>query len=287
MIVSIRQLTSHNVPSIREKFPYHLREVDFSLDPFKRTPMGLAPLSLKTFIKGNPRIFDLIIRIIKRGLLGRRSPIYDLLDQYSRSHGGRVSFVQIGANDGLRNDPIREFIARDEWGGVFIEPLPPVFELLRRNYAYLGTSRKLAFQNAAISSSETSIAFYTATDALLKTLSLEGQLDLLRKSSCSREHVEQFVSNPSDIVRVETPCTTVEAIIQRHFPENAIDLLVIDAEGHEAVILQSLDFGRARIGAILFEAHHLEAAEKDSILGLLTRHGYAIREVEGDAFATL
>lgn len=249
--------------------------------------MRLAPLSLKALIKGRPRLFDLVIRIIKRGLLGRRGPIYDVLDQFSRSHGGRVSFIQIGANDGLRNDPIREFIARDQWTGVFIEPLPPVFELLRRNYAYLGASRKLAFENAAISNSETSLALYTAGGALLETFSLEGQLDLLRKSSCSREHVEQFVSNPSDVVRVETPCTTVGAIIQRHFPGNAIDLLVIDAEGHESVILHSLDFGQARIGAILFEAHHLEPAEREGVFGLLTKHGYNIREVAGDAFAIL
>jgi len=249
--------------------------------------MRIEFLSPKSFIKSHPRVFDLAFRVIKRGVLGRRGPVYDVLNQFSRSHEGRVSFIQIGANDGLRNDPIREFIARDQWRGVLIEPLPAVFEMLRQNYAYLGESRKLAFENAAISGSETSLEFYTATGAHLKTLSLEGQLDLLRKSSCSREHVEQFVRNPSDVVRVETPCTTVGAIIQRHFPEHAIDLLVIDAEGHEAIILHSLDFGQDRIGAILFEAHHLEAAEREGVFGLLTRHGYTIREVAGDAFAIL
>jgi FkbM family methyltransferase len=248
--------------------------------------MGLASLSPKSLIKRHPRVFDLIIRIIKRGLMGRRDPLYDVLDRFSRSHGGGISFVQIGANDGLRNDPIREFIVRDEWMGVLIEPLPPVFEMLRQNYAYLESSRKLTFENAAISSTGAPLAFYTASGALLKTLPLEGQLDLLRKSSCSREHLAQFVSNPSDVVRVETPSATVEAMIQRHFAENAIDLLVIDAEGHEAVILRSLDFDRTRIGAILFECDHLGPERKD-IFGLLEKHGYAIDEIKRDAFASL
>ena len=246
--------------------------------------MPTASLSPRAFIKTHPRIFDATIRFIKRGVLGRRGPIYDVLEQYSRAHGGRVSFVQIGANDGLRNDPIREFIVRYEWRGVLIEPLPPVFEMLRRNYAYLQTSRSLSFENAAISSTESSLSFYTIADTVLATLSLEAQLDLLRKSSFSREHVTQFVGDPADVVRVEVPCTTVGAVIQKHFPENAIDLLAIDAEGHESVILNSLDFAGARIGAILFEAHHLENEGKD-VFHFLEKHGYTIHQVGGDAFA--
>ena len=250
------------------------------------TAMPIASLSPKSFIKSHPRVFDATVRVVKRGLLGRRGPLYDVLDQYSRARGRRVSFIQIGANDGLRNDPIREFIVRDQWRGVLIEPLPPVFEMLRRNYAYLNGSRKLAFENAAISSSESTLTFYTIADTLLETLPLEEQLDLLRKSSFSREHVEQFVGNPADVVRVEVPCATVGAIIQRHFPENAIDLLAIDAEGHEAVILQSLDFAQARIGAIMFEALHLEA-ERKSVFGFLEGHGYTVHEAGRDAFAVL
>ena len=246
--------------------------------------MRIEFLSPKTFIKSHPRVFDLTVRMVKRGVLGRRGPIYDVLDQFSRSHGGRVSFIQIGANDGLRNDPIREFIVRDEWRGVLIEPLPAVFEMLRRNYEYVNASGKLTFENAAISSAVDSLAFYTIADGLLKTLSLDAQLELLRKSSFSREHLEQFVRDPADVVRVEVPCTTVGAIIKRHFPKNAIDLLVIDAEGHEAVILQSLDFAQSRIGAILFESHHLEA-EGSGVFRLLEGHGYTVHKAGGDAFA--
>jgi FkbM family methyltransferase len=248
--------------------------------------MRIEFLSPKSFIKSHPRVFDLTVRIVKRGVLGRRGPIYDVLNQFSRSHGGCVSFIQIGANDGLRNDPIREFIARDQWRGVLIEPLPAVFEMLRRNYDYLNGSGQLTFENAAISSTEASLSFYTIADSLLRTLSLDAQLELLRKSSFSREHMEQFVEDPADVVRVEAPCTTVEAMIQRHFPENAIDLLVIDAEGHEDVILQSLDFARSRIGAVLFESHHLKAGGND-VFRLLEGHGYTIHKAGGDAFAVM
>jgi len=248
--------------------------------------MRIGFLSPKSFIKSHPRVFDLTVRLVKRGVLGRRGPIYDILDQFSRSRGGRVSFVQIGANDGLRNDPIREFVARDDWRGVLIEPLPAVFEMLRRNYDYLNGSGKLAFENAAISGSDASLSFFTVAHTLLRRLSLDAQLELLRKSSFSREHMEQFVDDPADVVRVDVPCTTVGAIIQRHFPENTIDLLVIDAEGHEAVILKSLDFAQSRIGAVLFESHHLEGEGKD-VFRLLEGHGYTVHKAGGDAFAIL
>jgi FkbM family methyltransferase len=246
--------------------------------------MPLASLSPKVFIKSRPRLFDVVIHRVKRGLLGRRGPVFDVLDAFSRARHGHISFVQIGANDGLRNDPLREFIVRDDWNGVFVEPLPPVFSLLRRNYAYLAGQRKLAFENAAISNTDSTLAFYTIADSVLQTLPLEAQLDLLRKSSFSREHVAQFVSRPEDVVRVEVPCTTVNALIQKHFPDNAVDLLAIDAEGHESVILHSIDFAQSRIGAILFEAHHLEA-ERQRIDDLLTRNGYRVHQAGGDAFA--
>ena len=243
--------------------------------------MKSIPSAVKSALKRQPRLYDFVIGVIKRNVLRERSAAYEILNEFSKSRGGRVSFVQIGANDGLRNDPIREFIVRDPWTGVLIEPLPSVFELLKENYAWLAGRRSLAFENAAISTSESSLSLYTVADHVLNSLPLEAQLDLLRKSSLHRDHVERFVQNPSDVVQVTVPCMSVESIVKRHFGGNPIDLLCIDAEGHEVAILKSVDFAKTRIGAIFFESHHL-GVEKEPLFRHLESHGFTVREALTD-----
>src|SRR5688572_761255 len=66
------------------------------------------------------------------------------------SKKSRVTFVQIGAFDGLAGDPLRPLILENEnWTGVLAEPHPDAFERLQRNYA--AQSQRLKFLNAAIS----------------------------------------------------------------------------------------------------------------------------------------
>src|SRR4051812_3099016 len=43
-----------------------------------------------------------------------------------------VFFVQIGSNDGKRNDPIHDLaIGNESWNGLFVEPVPQLFEKLK------------------------------------------------------------------------------------------------------------------------------------------------------------
>lgn len=60
---------------------------------------------------------------------------------------GYLRFIQIGANDGIRGDPIRQKVLKYGWTGVLVEPLPPLFAELKRNYA---NQPGLEFINAAV-----------------------------------------------------------------------------------------------------------------------------------------
>ncbi len=239
---------------------------------------------LRDQIKNRPALFDFLIHRIKRQLLRKRNVAYNFLDEYSRARGRRLTFIQIGANDGLRNDPVREFVVRDEWTGVFIEPLPTVFDALQQNYRYLTGRRKLAFENVAISADTTPLPFYTFQEKYLAQLSSEDRLDMLRKSSFDKDHVAKFARHPDDLRQVDVPCTSITRIVEQHFPLGTLDLLVIDAEGHESTILRSIDFASARISAIFFESRHL-GAEREPVMNLLKVHGYIVREAGDDAFA--
>ncbi len=54
-------------------------------------------------------------------------PFFDALD----SALPRVTFVQIGANDGVWNDPIEPYLRGEKWRGVLVEPVPYVFARLK------------------------------------------------------------------------------------------------------------------------------------------------------------
>jgi hypothetical protein len=47
-----------------------------------------------------------------------------LLYVLNQQRGGKVSFVQIGANDGVQEDPCYPWINRFPWKGVLVEPQP-------------------------------------------------------------------------------------------------------------------------------------------------------------------
>src|SRR5262245_12222347 len=61
-----------------------------------------------------------------------------------------VTFVQIGAYDGVAGDPIRSLVLESNgWRGVMVEPQPSAFNRLRRNYS--DQASRLTFLNVAIS----------------------------------------------------------------------------------------------------------------------------------------
>ena len=56
-------------------------------------------------------------------------------------------FVQIGANDGVRNDPLWETVTRLRLRGLLVEPVPDLFARLKANYS---DCPNLLFEQAAV-----------------------------------------------------------------------------------------------------------------------------------------
>jgi len=236
---------------------------------------------IKDFIRGQPALYD-ALKAVKRRLHGAPDLQYDWFDRFSRSQG-EVRFVQIGASDGLRNDPVREFIVRDGWQGVLIEPLPDVFELLKRNYA---GRRGLQFLNAAIAKQEGSLSFWTFQPQFLQRLSEEERLEYLRKASFDKEHVCKFLQGqPQTVLReIQVPCRTLTSVVRDYLPQG-LDLLVIDAEGHEPQIIRSIDFTAVRPKAVFFESHHI-MDQLPGLVSIFEAEGYRVEQIGGDSVAT-
>jgi FkbM family methyltransferase len=241
---------------------------------------------IKNYIKEHPLLYDNLIKLKRYLGLGVKSQIFSALDDFSKSHKRRIKFIQIGANDGLRNDPIREFIIRDNWSGLLVEPLPYAFNELKRNYS--GYHHKhLSFLNAAISTH--SLNFWTFNSGYLDSLSKEDRMDHLRKSSFSKEHLYNFFGNNPDfdqiINSIPVKSLTFKQLVVEYWDHSNINLLVIDAEGHEKNILTCMINSDIHPDAILYEQHNLDS--ESEIVTLLIQYGYKVENLGGDAFAIL
>lgn len=69
-------------------------------------------------------------------------------------------FIEIGANDGVSNDPLYPLIQQnaEHWKGVMIEPMPEPFQLLQQNYASLPN---VQLRNVAISEQDGERTIYS------------------------------------------------------------------------------------------------------------------------------
>ena len=248
-------------------------------------PLKKLRRRLANIFRARPGLYDLA-RQARLRLIGSTSQIGRQLDRYSRSHLKKFTFLQIGASDGLRNDPLRDFVVRDHWSGVLVEPLPDVFPLLEKNYARLARRGNLRFVNAAVSSRSASLPFYSFQNSFLSGKPLEERLHLLRKASFDRDQVLPFAECEQNIAVIEVPCVGIGELLATCFPEGRLSLLALDVEGHEHEILGEIDFQALRIGAVLFETWNL-GSSRDKVFSLLQKNGYRIDETEGDALAVL
>lgn len=208
---------------------------------------------------------------VKQGL--RRAPLPRatvLLEALSQNRV--VRFVQIGANDGILEDPLRPFILRHDWRGLLIEPLPHIFEHLRATYA---GRPHLVLENVAVSRNRTVADFYYVTPP-------EGAHSGLPQwhaglGSLSREtllkHAEQYPEISRHLAQVRVQCVPFEELCAAH-SIGVVDLIACDAEGHDFEILQTIDFELHRPVVVLFEHHHMTPDQLAACDRLLAQHGY-------------
>lgn len=239
--------------------------------------------TIKDRIRNSPLAYD-ALKAVKRLVSKQKDPAYEFFRKWSK--GRDINFIQIGAADGLRNDPFREFIRRG-WQGILVEPLPDVFELLKRNYA---SQDGLTFVNAAISNGGGSLSFWGFEESFLQSLPLEHRLDLQRKASFTRAHVEHYLPNKNDcrwIKEINIQCLSIAELLKRYWGTEPIHLLAIDAEGHERNIISGIDFGSFRPEVIFYEDHTLSADDRAAIESQLAAKGYRLKKILGDMAACL
>ncbi len=183
--------------------------------------------------------------------------------------GPELFVVQIGAFDGVSNDPVHDLIVRHGWHGVVVEPQQRYFELLCSTYA---DRDGISPVNAAISDADgTRPLYWIEPDPsdLMSTIAQFASFDhdhLRRNAELLPDRAERIRSS-------DVQCLTFETLLQ---DVANVDVLQIDTEGFDATVLSLFDLGRWQPQIVQFEHLHLERGEFADALALLGSQGYRI-----------
>jgi FkbM family methyltransferase len=170
----------------------------------------------------------------------------------------RMSFLQIGAFDGVGEDDLRELITTHNLRGVLVEPQPAAFARLQQTYR---SQRQVTLLQAAIAETEGTRELYCHRSHASMAASFD------------RQHLRKHGISDHDIVAQPVPCHTVESALRVAGFAN-VDLIQIDAEGYDWPIIRSIDFTRIRPRMIRFEYRHMPDPDADACLDHLASHGY-------------
>jgi FkbM family methyltransferase len=202
-------------------------------------------------------------------------------------HAEDVFFVQVGSNDGVQGDPLHPLIrTHPEWRGLFIEPVPYLFERLRRNYVRLPSARsRFSFENVAIAAESGRRPFYYVS-ARARARGDELPIWCEQLGSFNREHILGHLEGrlAPHIVEQDVECATLSEVLVRN-RVGRLDLLHIDTEGYDYKVLLQMDWRRWRPRVLVFEVVHLSEQDRTEAVALLRSERYRLSILGYDLLA--
>jgi len=197
------------------------------------------------------------------------------------------TFLQIGANDGVMNDPIYQFNMKNKMAirGFVLEPLPDIYKSLVKNYKNCPGVKPF---NLAIHATESEMILHRVKPALADSVPYFAR----GVASFNEEHWKKstLVPNIDFMERVKVKCISFGSFIKLN-SISKLDLLLLDTEGYDYEILMSINFTDIKPRIIRFE-HGVrdELMSSDSFMKVcnhLNLHGYQIIAESYDATAYL
>lgn len=189
-------------------------------------------------------------------------------------------FIQIGAHDGIMDDPIHEWIERFGWRGIFVEPQSAPFKRLESGYIENGTSQRFSFENVAIAHQDGTCEMYKVDDNAV-TNALQTGLASLRPDRALSTYASM-----GTLAKETVQCITFDTLVRRNRVKR-IDLLQIDTEGFDFEIIKMINFDRIKPRILQFEHRHLTEGEYAQCQRLLMGQGYAVFHMQHDTAAVL
>ena len=194
-----------------------------------------------------------------------------------------LGFIQVGANDGQRADPLLAYLEPCGWSGLMFEPLAGNHAALVRRH---GSNARLQIRRAAVDAVGGRRLMYDLDRAAYPALP-DWAYGL---GSFSRERLETVVRElglgPGAIVSEEVASIAWEDV-WREFGARRCDLLVLDTEGYDLVLLRAAGLGQHRPRVIHFEHACVEPADRLAFYSEMIALGYEIATDGPDTTAWL
>ena len=219
---------------------------------------------------------------IRRDRFPNAAPINVLDLLISRMGPERPDFqcLQIGANDGITNDPIREYFLQYQWQSVLVEPVPATFARLKTNYA---SASWVAFENCAIAAGDGQAKLYVVSPENADQSRRYDQLASFSKETLL-EHGRDVPSFRQRVKAITVPALTMSTLVKRHRIAK-LDVLQIDTEGFDyQIIRMTLAIGLLP-NLIHFEHRHLSPTDGSKCYHQLAPLGYRFAVSEHDVLA--
>lgn len=189
-------------------------------------------------------------------------------------------FVQIGANNGVRADPLRSLVVRYHLRGLMVEPLRDVFVELKRNYA---SETQLAFANVAIATQNGEATLFRfkpeapVPDWAHGLATWDG--DKIRRIARDWK-----LDHCVEEARVRT--VTFAGLLNEYSITN-MALLQIDTEGFDLEVIKMALRTGVRPALVNYEFIHLSLEDRLESCRLLAACGYCFLHGPTDTLAVL
>jgi FkbM family methyltransferase len=220
--------------------------------------------------------------------------VLDAVINTKKYFGEEFTLLQIGANDGVTNDPINHFLQKNNGNAILVEPIPDVFEKLKKNY-----SRKdIKLVNAAIYENDTNVPMYRISPKLeekYKSL-YKANANASGITSLNKEHVENFLIKIAPkyfdnhnidewIEETTVPGMTFKTLVST-YQISTIDILQIDTEGYDFEVLKMAFASKISEPIVInFEYKNLNSIDVDMAIKLLNEKNYCTFKHEGNICA--
>jgi FkbM family methyltransferase len=157
-----------------------------------------------------------------------------------------LTFIELGANDGILQSNTLYFEINKGWTGVLIEPSPNNFEKLIKN-----RSERNIYSNSACVGFDFQNETVELIYSNLMTAPFVGNSDLVDPLAHAKSG-EKFWGGKSYLF--EAPARTLSSILDENKFTREVDLLSLDVEGGEIEVLRGIDHTKYRFQFILVES---------------------------------
>lgn len=196
-----------------------------------------------------------------------------------RAHRPDFFFVNVGANDGVANDPIYPFLQAYGWRGIAVEPVDAVFAELVRNYARFPG---VVCERAAIACEPRPLHFIAPSPGYDRPWTKQvGTLDpaFLERTLAGVRTSALVGRVPADleasIVQVDVPCLTFDELMAKH-GASRVDFVNIDTEGLDYEIACGIDLARWSPAIMTLETAAMRDGERRAVAERFAAHGYVL-----------